>query len=421
MSFFSRIFGGGDPLEAIEKSYREGRWADVLSRAASVAEEKLPVAGRENLHEWVTEASNQLARLNLDEGRACLAADEMHRGIDHLELALELARSPDLKEAVQQELLSLGSRLPADAPPARVAAKSCASSCCDVPSSGGGEVDSADLDEGTRYELILTAYPPTEHDRYLALSQQMRQGILLAHEEEHQAAQAIFSNIAPQEQGDIFHYEYGSLLARLGRYAEAVSHLRESLQKNPTRLLTAVALIDLHLTRNDFDPAEHLLKQIQAAGSMPDYCLARLAFIAQKRGDEDKAFEYGMEALRLGYKETAMNVFVAGVLEKRGRLDEAEAVLQAISTGGGCSGGANIDLAEFWLRHKLKLQSALEMFKKGAKSDPGNPVWGYHIARAYLALGWKKDAVSILETLALSTMVDEDLRRNAATLLKSVP
>ena len=101
-----------------------------------------------------------------------------------------------------------------------------------------------------------------------------------------------------------------------------------------------------------------------------------------------------------------------------GRIDEAEGVLSSIPVGGGCSGGANVELADFWLRHKKNLQKSLEMFKKAAKGDPTNPLWGYHIARVYLALGWSKEARQILKTIVDADSIDGSLRENAIQLLK---
>jgi predicted Zn-dependent protease len=140
--------------------------------------------------------------------------------------------------------------------------------------------------------------------------------------------------------------------------------------------------------------------------------------ISQAQGDSAKAFEHATEALNLGHNEPELMVFVARTLETQGRIDEAEGVLSSIPVGGGCSGGANVELADFWLRHKKNLQKSLEMFKKAAKGDPTNPLWGYHIARVYLALGWTKEAKQILQTFVDADFIDGSLRENAIQLLK---
>jgi pentatricopeptide repeat protein len=182
-----------------------------------------------------------------------------------------------------------------------------------------------------------------------------------------------------------------------------------------------LTLVDLYVVHKNYAAAEHLLSQMLQANCLPDYCHARFAVINQARGDSGKAFEHATKALSLGHNDPELMVFVARTLEAQGRIDEAEGVLSSIPVGGGCSGGANVELADFWLRHKKNLQKSLEMFKNAAKGDPTNPLWGYHIARVYLALGWTKEAKQILETFVAAVSIDGALRANAIQLLKGSP
>lgn len=421
MSFLSRLFGSGDPLDAIRISYQQSRWSDVLTRASSIDEKTLSSEAQAEFQLWLCESSDQLARLNLAEGMASLRSDDLRRGIEHLELAKQLARSESLLDEINLELSKVGGTVAtavmSSAPPQTINAKSCASSCCEQPKAAKEVLDPHGFDEATRFELVLTAYSPEERTRYLSLCDSMRQAILLAHEEEDEAARTLFSKISEAERNDIYFYEFGALLARGGHYREAVSRLETALAINPGQVLAMVTLVDLHLGHREFTLAEKLAESMLSAEYMPDFAQARLSFIWQARGNEEKAYEHAAEALRLGHRDPQLMVFVARMLEQQGRLDAAENLLKSIPTGGGCSGGVNIDLAEFWLRHNKNLQQSLEMFKNAAKGDPSNPIWGFHIARVYLALGWRKDAVAILEMLASSEVVDDNVRKNASQLL----
>jgi predicted Zn-dependent protease len=187
---------------------------------------------------------------------------------------------------------------------------------------------------------------------------------------------------------------------------------------NPGFVLAALTLVDLHVGNNNYAAAENLLSQMLKANCMPEYCHARFAVINQAQGNSAKAFEHATQAINLGCKEPELMIYVARTLEALGRIDEAEGVLSSIQVGGGCSGGTNVELADFWLRHKKNLQNSLEMFKKAAKSDPTNPLWGYHIARVYFALGWSKEARQILTTIVDADSIDGTLRENAIQLLK---
>jgi tetratricopeptide (TPR) repeat protein len=426
MSFLSRLFGSRHPLDEIRTASRQERWADVLSFASVLEDNSLPVSDQAELREHVDGAAENLSRINFEEGLVSLRADDFRRGLEHLDLARQLVRSSALRELIDAEFLRIGggSTVFIDDMPARtapVSKGSCSSSCCGTVAANAvapAELSGA-FDEETRFELVLTAYPVDLRPRYLELSTLMRQAILLAHEEREDEALALFSKVPAHEYNDIFYYESGTLFARRKQYPEAVKALQQALSLNPTFVLAALILVDLHVANQNYAAAGNLLSQMLKVNCMPDYCHARFAVICQAQGDSAKAFEHATEALNLGHKDPELMVFVARTLEAQGRIAEAENVFSSIPVGGGCSGGANVELADFWLRHKKNLQKSLEMFKNAAKGDPTNPLWGYHIARVYLALGWKKEAKQILQAFVEADSIDGSLRENAIQLLKS--
>lgn len=427
MSFLSRWFGSSHPLDEIRKASSQGRWADVLSFSSALEDKSLPVSEQTQLREMVDTAAEHLAKINFEEGLATLRVGDFRRGMEHLDLARQLVRSSALRELIDTELAridssSTGSSVLKDDMLPRAVATSCSSSCCGTTAEGieASPALAGAFDEETRFDLILTAYPLDLRSRYLELSTLMRQAILLAHEERGDEALALFLQVPENERQDIFYYELGSLFARKDQYHEAVKNLQQAITLNPGYILAALTLVDLHVINKKYDAAGNLLAQMLAANCMPDYCHARFAVIFQAKGDSAKAFEHASTALDLGHTDPELMVFVARTLESQGRIDEAEGVLSSIPVGGGCSGGANVELAEFWLRHKKNLQKSLEMFKKAAKGDPTNPLWGYHIARVYLALGWSKEAKQILETFVDAESIDGSLRNNARQLLKGI-
>lgn len=426
MSFLSRWFGSRPPLDEIRKASSQERWADVLSFSSALEDSSLSANDQAQLRELVDTAAENLSRINFEEGIASMRADDFRRGMEHLDLARQLVRSCALRELIDAEFVRIGSssnhvltddlRLRA----ASTTKSSCTSSCCGTGVTGTVAASelSGVFDEETRFDLVLTAYPLDLHPRYLELSTLMRQAVLLAHEERGDEALALFSAIVEDERNDIFYYESGALFARRNQYSDAVKALQQAISLNPGFILAALTLIDLHVAHKNYAAAENLLSQMLTANCMPDYCHARFAAISQAQGDSAKAFGHATEALNLGHNEPELMVFVARTLEAQGRIDEAEGVLSSIPVGGGCSGGANVELADFWLRHKKNLQKSLEMFKKAAKGDPTNPLWGYHIARVYLALGWTKEGRQILQTFVDADSIDGSLRENAIQLLK---
>jgi tetratricopeptide (TPR) repeat protein len=424
MSFLSRWFGSRSPLDEIRKASSQERWADVLSFASALEDNALPTSDQAELCQLVDGAAENLSRINFEEGLASLRADDFRRGMEHLDLARQLVRSSELRELIDAEFVRIGSSTDlldtgASPAPATLTKGGCASSCCGTNNATVNLSPLAsDFDEATRFDLVLTAYPAELRPRYLELSPLMRQAILLAHEERGEEALALFSTTHKNEQNDLFYYETGVLLARKNQYPEAVKALQQAISMNPAFVLAALTLIDLHFGQKNYPAAEYLLAQMLKVNCLPDYCHARFAQLCLAQGDSVSAFEHATEALNLGNNDSELMVFVARTLEEQGRIDEAEAVLGAIPVGGGCSGGANVELADFWLRHKKNLQKSLEMFKNAAKGDPANPLWGYHIARVYLALGWTKEGRKILETFVDADSIDGSLRDNAIQLLR---
>lgn len=426
MSFLSRWFGSRNPLDEIRKASVQERWADVLIFASALEDNSLPASEQTELCELVDGAAENLSRINFKEGLASLRADDFRRGMEHLDLARQLVRSRELRELIDAEFVRIGSSsdLPAGtkpAVPAPLNKSSCASSCCGTTATApvNPSAFAGNFDESTRFDIVLTAYPPDLLPRYLELSPLMRQAILLAHDEKGDEALDLFSTIHENERNDLFFYETGALFARMNQYPEAVKALQQAISMNPAFILAALTLVDLHVGQKNYVAAENLLSQMLKANCMPDYCHARFAQTSQAQGDSSKAFEHATEALNLGNKDPELMVFVARTLEAQGRISEAEAVLSAIPAGGGCSGAANVELADFWLRHKKNLQKSLEMFKNAAKGDPENPLWGYHIARVYLALGWTKEGRQILQSFVDADSIDGSLRDNAIQLLRS--
>lgn len=416
MSFLSRLFGSADPLESIRKASRQGRHAEVVARCAELDLDTLDAVVRAELLDCRNTAAASLAQINFAEGVACQQGGETSRAIEHFELAAQLATDAAMRRSAEERLAELGAKV---AVPAVAAAASCASSCCDhgTPAMPSPAVESDEFDEETRFELILAAYPPSEKERYQRLSPEMKRGVLAAHEARDLEALAIFNALPEGERNDLFAYEYGALLGRLGRYDEAVIWLQQAVAMMSGHLLAVTTLVDLHLAQKNFAAAEELLLSLLSTPQTAPYGHAQLAFLHRARGDEAQARRHAGAALQRGYREKGLMVFAAAQLEAEGHLDEAEQVLLSLPAAGGCGGGGHAELAEFWLRHGRQLPKALEIFKKGAQADPGNPLWVLRIAQTYLALGWKREARPMLETLVGSDLVEEALRNEASALL----
>ncbi len=416
---FSRFFGKKNPLESLRKAHHDKRWAECLRLGETLDPAALLPEQQAELHQMLELAGDSLARLNLEEGEACYRAGDQDKGREHLELALQQARSPDL----QQETAAIFNRARAKEPLAEAPAAPaghCAGGSC---GSGSSPADAQSpgpqvLDALTHFELTLSSYPPDLAERYLRVSEPFRQSFLSAHEGRDQEALDLFNALPPEEQDDLFYFERGSLLARTGESGPARNDLQQALQLNRHHALALEALLLLELSADRLDRAEELALQGIESGTAASFCLGRLAALRARQGRLDEALDFGRKALAQGTVDADTVILTASLLENQGQIDEAEQLLSVLG-GGGCSGGASPALAEFWLRHKRNLDKALGAFNHSARSEPDNPRWVLRIGETYLAKGWKKDGRALVEKALAHPDLDPQLAEAARNLLAS--
>jgi len=423
MAFLKNLFGKGDPLATMEKALRENRWADALAAGEKLQGQELAPETSARVHDLLAAAGDGLAMLNLTEGEGCLRAGEIGRAIEHFSLASEQARGEELKERIAQAMTDCSSTAPSAAPVEPVSDHSCASGCCsssgDSPAESEpvfpveGEPDSQDL-----FELILGGLPTDLASRYRGRGVAFRNALLAAHREEEGALHLL--DLLPEEgKDDLFFFERGSLLGRLGQTEAACRDLERAVDLNPQHLLALDALVGLELSEGQTEKAARRLCDLLDQGVATGFCHAGLAAILAGEGDPEQALIHGEKALAQGHVSPDTIFLVASLLEKDGRVEEAEHLLMRIP-GGGCSGGANVYLAEFWLRQGKNLQQALEGFKGALRQDNGNPRWALRIAQTYLALGWTRDGRSLLEKTLSDPNFDPALRREAEASMASI-
>ncbi len=412
MSLFTNLFGGGDPLKRVRRALEQNQWADALALGEGIDRKRLDGATLDELNRLLHTAGDRLAELNLTEGEACLRAGDRERAWEHFSLAVEQARDEGLRrralEARETEPVAV-----ALSPPKNVAG-SCAT--CGPKAEGPPPVTD-DLDPAVRLELLLASLPPVLGRRYEAKSEDFLNAAVLAHQGEEEQALACFDALPESERDDLFHFERGSVLVRLGRSAEGKADLEEVLRLCPDHLPALDLLLTLEIAAGDYHAAEARIRPLVESGTADGFALARLALILARKQDFPGALSHGLQAVEAGSRDPELLLFCASLLEKEGHLDRAEGVLGLIPTGGGCSGQVNVALAEFWLRHGRQLDRALETFKKCLREEPENGRWPLRLGQAYWAKGWKKEAVPLLQRALTDPALDHEQRQAARGLL----
>lgn len=417
MSLFKNLFGKSDPLAELEKLHLRGEWAALLLAAKRLERSTLPEETRLQVAEWENGAGDRLAELNLEEGEGAARGGNLLKAREHLQLAVDQARTPGLKNQAVAALAALGG-LTSDA---AMVAQQCASggcgpSCAPEISSAPGAED--DLGASERLELLLATVEPALAERYAAIGPEFLEGWLAAQEGEDARALGLFNEVPAERRNALFLAERGLVLARCGD-AAAENDLRAALAGEPGYLPAFDALTNLLARGRRLDEFERMMREHVTMPHLAGYCWARLAQLEAGRGETAAALAAGGQALAAGDNDPATLVLCAGLLEQEGRLDEAEALLARLPSGG-CGGGAHPLMAEFWLRRGRNLDRALESFKGAMRHELDNPRWLLRIAQVYLAKGWTKEATRQVEALLARGGLPDDLAAEVQTAAEAL-
>lgn len=423
MSLLKRIFGQSHPLGPLRKALGQKRWADAVAIGQALDRTALDADAAGELEHLLDVAGDGLAELNLVEGEGCLRGGDKARAAEHFTLAAAQVRSDHLGRRIVQARKELEAAEESDSVPSSSKAPGCGSECCDsgraVPTGREATAD-RDLDEWTRLELVLSSYPPEMATVCLQSSEVFRKAFLLAHEGREKDAAELFESIPRKERNDLYHFEFGAVLGRLGEPERACRELETALALNPDHPLALETLIALELDGGKESMARKRLESILENGGPPAFCHGGLATVFARLDDPEMAMRHGIKAVAAGNADPLILLLTGSLLEKFGRIDEAEALLQRIRGGGGCSGGVNIPLAEFWLRQKKNLDKALETFKGALRQEPDQTRWAMRIAQTYIAKGWKREGVKLLRNALARPDLEPGLQREGTDLLNAL-
>lgn len=422
MSFWRRLFGGGNSLAQMRLALEQRRWADAAAIGTDLERTVVSTEDRAELADLLVAAGDGLAELNLREGEACLRAGDVARAGEHFTLAAGQVRSAELRQRVMAAACLPGTG-PSAAIPSVASSNDCHTGCASSCGSGhGGQAEAppdTELDTQTRVELIVASYPDGWSERYLQRGDCFREAFLLAHEGRTEESLIAFDAVAESERDDLYYFERGALHGRSGEAALACADLEKALELNPDHFLAFETLVHLELSAGKERSAEARLNRMLSRNIAVAFCHGRLAVILARRGELQAALDHGLQAIAEAGASSETGLLTASLLEQNGQPAEAERVLMSLP-GSGCSGGPSLPLAEFWLRYGKNLDKALEAFKGALRSEPDNPRWLLRVAQVYLARGWKKEGIGLLEKVLISASLEPSLRAEGAALLDAV-
>ncbi len=274
--------------------------------------------------EKIDAANRRLAERNLHEAESAYSRGDADKAIDHLELVKTLTYDPDLRE--KAEILLLNFSQSDSAHGEQVNTSSCAS-CAGSP--GGECADSLFSDDSLPpleyYELLIHQLPADQYQRYAELGEDFAYAFVAASRDEHQEALNGFEKCSDTLPQDIYRYEKGKVLHRLGNDREAEQHLRTAIQLNSTNSLAWFTLALVLRESNRFQDALMTVETMVAENIMPEQALLLRADICEATGDHESAVNQYVELLQTPYARAAAEKLY-GILLEIGRPNDAAVI-----------------------------------------------------------------------------------------------
>ncbi|MDD2366238.1 MAG: hypothetical protein PHN84_08750 [Desulfuromonadaceae bacterium] len=274
----------------------------------------------------IDNANYKLAQLNIEEAEYAYSRGDSDRAIDHLELVKTLTYDVVLRENAERLLESY--RGAEESTEVLIPTSSCTS--CSASHTGGGGSDTYSeelLPLMEYYELLIQQLPNDQYDRYSQLGEEFAYAYAAASRDEHEEALAGFEKCLAHTPEDIYCYEKGKLLHRLGDDGEAELNFRASIKLNNENSLAWLALALLLFDHNRFQEALKVVELMIVDGIMPEYALLLRAEIYEMTKDYETAVNQYAELLHTGYARTAAEKLY-GLLHEMGRYEDAAVILK---------------------------------------------------------------------------------------------
>lgn len=271
-------------------------------------------------------ANRKLAGRNIHEAESAYSRGDAAKALDHLELVKTLTYDHAIRE--KADILLLDFSQPVSDHGEQIAASSCAS--C-AGSSGSKSADSILSDDSLPpleyYELLIQQLPVEEHQRYAELGEDFACAYIAASRDEHHEALSGFEKCIDSLPPDIYWYEKGKVLHRLGKDGEAERHLRTAVQLNGTNSLAWLTLALVLRESNRFEDALATIETMVEAQIIPEQALLLRADIFEASGDHEGAVNLYVELLQTPYARAAAEKLY-GILQESGRQSDAAVIFK---------------------------------------------------------------------------------------------
>jgi tetratricopeptide (TPR) repeat protein len=294
MSIFKKLFARG-PEDCLAKG--DGHFAAQSFYEARTAYEtglqscrgKTGFTGiAQKLEDKICEANRAMAELNIKEAEHAFHRGAVDKAVEHLELAKTLTDDAKIREKVDQMLTGLETK----SDPAEVSSPVSSCSSCSRDSLDEHEdllESDADIPVLEHYDLLIHQLPGEMYEVYSSLGEDFADLFIAASRDSHQEALDLLEKWFDGAHRDIYCYEKGKILHRLGRISESESYLRESINENSHNPLPYLGLALLLIDDKRLDEAGQLLDTMIAGEIFTGQALMMKGEVFQLTGDTDAA------------------------------------------------------------------------------------------------------------------------------------
>jgi tetratricopeptide (TPR) repeat protein len=298
-SFFKKIFARG-PEDHLAKG--DGYFAAHSYYEAKTAfEDGLHACRGElghtdialQLEARIRETQRAMAELNLQEAEHAIRQGVVEKAVEHLELAKTLTDDATIREKADHLLGGIeekSNNTEVLAPAA--SCSSCSSSTHDMHAVPP-ETD-ADLPLLEHYDLLIHQLPGEMYEFYSSLGEDFAYMFIAASQDNHQEALELLEKWFDGSHRDIYCYEKGKILHRLGRIGESETCLRASIDENGKNPLPHLGLALLLIDDHRLDEAARHLDSMISGDIFTGQALMMRGEVFQLAGDTDSAIQlYG--------------------------------------------------------------------------------------------------------------------------------
>jgi len=240
-------------------------------------------------------ANLALAEMNLSEAEFALRSGAHAKAAEHLELAKTLTSDSALREKAEilhAKLFENANETIILAPSAG-GCSSCAST--EQETQLDTHCEEPNLSPLDYYDLLIRQLPGEMYNRYAGLGEKFAYSYLFASRDEHKEALRLLEEWHDGSSHDIYCYEKGMILHRLGNIGEAERCLHEAVAENAANPLPHLGLALLLIESERFDEAATHLDAMIADGVLLEHALMLRGDTCQLEGDLDGAIRhYGM-------------------------------------------------------------------------------------------------------------------------------